>query len=275
MLENWHGHDIYINRPRRNGGTILFGMMRDAAKELGCRLVCHPAGEDGETDRIRRTIAGCGGMVAILSDGFDRGVKKQILEEIAFAQSLNLPYIVVADESVQLPRAVGNHALAVLPVSGRDYQNDEFLRQKVHSLVSTLREEWTAPLNPPYIFYGADLKHEHKHRNHVIRRIVQRISLMPCQVGDEIQQGQIQQQIIRLVGNARMMIADVSKENLNTCIEAGIAIGAGVPVALISDDARHKPPFMFRDRQVWHYETDLDLLGIVHKLVLPYRRNIL
>jgi hypothetical protein len=72
-----------------------------------------------------------------------------------------------------------------------------------------------------------------------------------------------------------MMIADISKENLNTCIEAGIAIGANVPLNLLSGDERHKPPFMFRDRQIWHYQDDLELLGIIHKLVLPYRRYIL
>lgn len=275
MLENWHGHDIFMSRPRRKGETALFVMLRQAAKDLGFRVVCSPAGEDGVRDRARRTISGCGGMVVILSGGMDQAAKNHIFDEIELAQTLNLPYAIVADKSVKLPGGFHKNAVEILSVAENEEQDESLLIQKIRTLLSRLQEEWIAPPSPAYIFYGTDLKAEHRHRNHKINRFIQQISLMPCQVGDEIQQGQIQQQIIRLVGNACMMIADVSRENLNTCIEAGIAIGAGVPVVLISDDDRHKPPFMFRDRQVWHYKTDLDLLGIVHKLILPYRRNIL
>ena len=91
----------------------------------------------------------------------------------------------------------------------------------------------------------------------------------------KIQRGHIQGEIVDMIVHAQMMIADVSSENLNTCIEAGIAIGANVPLNLLSGGERHKPPFMFRDRQIWHYQDDLDLLGTIHKLVLPYRRHIL
>lgn len=270
-----HGHDIFVTRPSRNGEPALFGMMCDAARGLGFRLVCSPSGNNLEINRARKVIAGCGGMAAILSGAYDKEARKRILEEVELALSLNVPCVLAVDESVRLPRTIQNNALAVLPVSEGDYQNQAGLKQKIHVLLLRLQNEWVVPPSPPYIFYGTDLKVEHKHRNHVLRRFIQRVTLMPCQVGDEIHQGQIQQEIIRLVVNAHMMIADVSKENLNTCIEAGVGIGAGVPVHLVSDDVRHKPPFMFRDRQVWHYESDMDLLGIVHKLVLPYRRNIL
>jgi hypothetical protein len=72
-----------------------------------------------------------------------------------------------------------------------------------------------------------------------------------------------------------MMIADISDQNLNTCIEAGIARGAGTRLHLVAREPRRSPPFMFRDQQVWHYSDDVALLGIVFRLVYPYRRRVL
>ena len=273
-FEGSHGHDIFVTHPWRNRESVLFDMLCDTAGGFGFRLVGNPAGSNVGMNRARKVIAGCGGMAAVLSDAFDKEVRKQITEEVELALSLNLPCVLAVDGSVRLPRTIINNAFAVLTVSEGDYQNQAGLKQKIHALLSRLQDEWVAPPNPPYIFYGTDLKVEHKHRNHMLRRFIQRIALMPCQVGDEIQHGQVQQEIVHLIMNAYMMVADVSQENLNTCIEAGIGIGAGVPVHLVSDDVRHKPPFMFRDRQIWHYESDMDLLGIVHRLILPYRRTI-
>jgi len=94
-------------------------------------------------------------------------------------------------------------------------------------------------------------------------------------VGEDIRKGQIQQEIVNWITGAFMMVADISEENLNTCIEAGVAVGAKTPLHLLAAGPRHKPPFMFRDQQVWYYENDVELLGIVHNLVLPYRRRII
>jgi len=109
----------------------------------------------------------------------------------------------------------------------------------------------------------------------LVRRLIQRVSAMPCLMGEDIRQGQIQQEIVKRITSAFMMVADISEENLNTCIEAGIAVGAKTPIHLLAGGPRHKPPFMFRDQQVWYYENDIDLLGIIHNLVRPYRRRII
>ena len=109
----------------------------------------------------------------------------------------------------------------------------------------------------------------------MIRRLIQRVSAMPCLMGEDIRQGQIQQEIKYRIMGAFMVLADITEENLNTCVEAGIALGAKRPLHLVACGPRHKPPFMFRDQQVWYYENDVELLGIVHNLVRPYRRRII
>lgn len=141
-------------------------------------------------------------------------------------------------------------------------------------VLSSLKKQWRMPLHPQYFFYGTDLKDEHKERNKLVRRLIQRVSAMPCLMGEDIRQGHIQQEIAKRVVGASVMIADVSEENLNTCIEAGMAMGAKVPLHLLAGGARRKPPFMFRDQQIWHYDNEVELIGIVHNLVLPYRRHI-
>ena len=94
-------------------------------------------------------------------------------------------------------------------------------------------------------------------------------------MGEDIRTGQIQEVIADRIRNAFIMIADISADNLNTCIEAGIARGANTHFHLVASEPRQRPPFMFRDQQVWHYADDVDLLGKVHRIVYPYRRRVL
>lgn len=155
-----------------------------------------------------------------------------------------------------------------------DIQVKNNLTKFFQLIMSRLKRQWKTPPKPQYVFYGTDLKDENKERNKIVRRLIQRVSVMPCLMGEDIRQGHIQQEIAKRVVGASIMIADVSEENLNTCIEAGMAMGAKVPLHLLAGGARRKPPFMFRDQQIWHYDNDVDLIGIVHNLVLPYRRHI-
>lgn len=162
-----------------------------------------------------------------------------------------------------------------------DHLWDEFGRygekksKKILRLVrSNLKNRLKLNSKSKYIFYGTGLKSEHKSRNQLVRRLIQRVALKPCLMGEDIRHGHVQHEIIERIVNANVMIADVSEENLNTRIEAGVALGAGVPIHLLSSGARRKPPFMFRDQQIWHYDNDVDLIGVIHNLVLPYRERI-
>ena len=72
-----------------------------------------------------------------------------------------------------------------------------------------------------------------------------------------------------------MIVVDISEDNLNTCIEAGIARGAGTRMHLVAHGPPRRPPFMFRDLQVWHYDNDVEFLGLMHRILYPYRRRVL
>ena len=270
----WDGksHDVYLIRSWKKAGDGFEDAVCETAKRLGFHLVVNPDENPTVEHSAESIISVCGAGIAILRSGMSGTKLQRVYRELDLFGRLGLPYIMIADKALNLPTSVTQSSLQTLIIDEETESIETVLSTKIQPLLLKLQEEWNPPPVRPYIFYGTDLKQEHKHRNRLVRQIIQQIVSMPCLMGEDIQHGQIQQEIVNRVINARMMVADISKENLNTCIEAGIALGANVPVHLVSGDERHKPPFMFRDRQIWHYQTDLDLLGIVHKLVLPHRR---
>ena len=265
-------HDVYFIRSWGEANSNLDNIISMIAGRFGFRLIVNPAESQNGKDLLPNLISTCGGGVVMIPGSVSGKAFQRILGELETLSGLRLPYIVIMDNAVQLPVRFLENAVASLQFDENIPSSDADLSEKVRSLFFRLQEEWLVPRVAPYIFYGTNLKDEHKDRNRFVCQVIQHVTTMPCLMGEDIQQGQVQYEIINRIVNSRMMVADISKENLNTCIEAGIAIGANVPVHLISEDERHKPPFMFRDRQIWHYQNDLDLLGIVHKLVLPYRR---
>lgn len=264
-------HDVFIIRPWVGDEYRLVNVVCKTVKRVGFRLIGNSTDQPSNIDFIKKLASGCGAAVAVIPNGINDKAAKKIVNELEVLCSLGLPLVVVSEDLVKIPSHVVNHALDILRLDASSTNIEE----QIYAIVLRLQEEWVNPLEYQYIFYGTDLKDVHKVRNRLLQKVVRQISTMPCLMGEDIQRGQIQNEIVNLIIHAQMMIADTSKENLNTCIEAGVAIGANVPLNLLSGDDRHKPPFMFRDRQIWHYQDDLDLLGIIHKLVLPYRRHIL
>jgi hypothetical protein len=266
--------DVYFIRSWAEDMNGLENTTCNIAKNFGFRLIASSGMEQFDVNSTKSIVSGCGGGIAVIPRSTSGRMIQKAFGELEVLRNLKLPYVVVAHNSISLPTQITQGALAHLIVNDTDIQEAEFSK-KIVPLLGLLQDKWLVSSSSPYIFYGTDLKEDHKNRNRLMRQVIQQIVSLPCVMGEDIQQGQVQQEIINRIVNAQMMVADISKENLNTCIEAGIALGANVPVFLVSGDERHKPPFMFRDRQIWHYQNELDLLGIVHKLALPYRRLII
>lgn len=73
-------------------------------------------------------------------------------------------------------------------------------------------------------------------------------------------------------GRRRLVLADITGDSPNVYIEAGAALSAGVPVALLRAGPQGRPPFMLRDQQVYDYATDAELVGRAIQVAYPYRR---
>ena len=268
-------HDLFVSCPWSREEDALTKLVFKLAKRIGFRLIGNPIETHEKSDVSTSLISGCGGGIAVIPDGIGEKTMNKIISDLGIMSDLNLPFLVVMEKVVNLPDLITQHALEIVHLDKDTLSQDADLEKQIRASVIRLYEDWVSPPEQHYIFYGTDLKEEHKARSRFVRRAIQQITSMPCMMGEDIQRGQIQNEIINMIIGARMMIADISRENLNTCIEAGVAIGSHVPLNLLSGDERHKPPFMFRDRQIWHYHNELDLLGMVHKLVAPYRKFVI
>jgi hypothetical protein len=284
-LETGKNLDVFISRSWRDfpeSELDLANAICETLSQHGFRLIGDSEEQKGfgKGNRSETIISSCGGLVAILPD---RSMEKSalyntsryVVRELEFAQAMKMPYVVIMESSVNLSESLANDALMVHQVAKDKVHDQKYLSDIVLSTVWLLKERWKKPGKPHYIFYGTDFDEEHLERNQIVRRLIERVTAMPCIMGENIRQGQVQETIVSQISNAFMMIADISEDNLNTCIEAGIARGASVASHLIASAPRRRPPFMFRDQQVSHYEGDVDLLGIVHSIVQDYRRRII
>jgi hypothetical protein len=280
LLETGKNKDVFISRSwRQHPETepILANKVCEQLSNAGFRLIGDWEDQKGfgEGNRVEEIISSCGGLVSILPDRGEGKTSKYMLQEIEFAQNMKMPNIIVAEETVVIPEQISEKATSILRIAKENIQEEQTLKDKVLPAVDILDEEWERPANPHYVFYGTDFDDEHIERNKLVRRIIEHVTAMPCQMGNDIRQGQVQQAITEKIKNAFMMIADISADNINTCIEAGIARGADTPTNLVAYGPPQRPPFMFRDQQVWHYESDIELLGKIHSIVRDYRRRII
>ncbi|UOY00192.1 hypothetical protein [Blastococcus sp. PRF04-17] len=94
-------------------------------------------------------------------------------------------------------------------------------------------------------------------------------------LGEYVQGDPVQREILRAVGGASLVLADISGESPNVHVEVGAARVADVPVRLLRQGPPARPVFMLRDQQVWDYRSEADLLGRVAQISYPYRRSLL
>ena len=270
-LELQKTKDVYVSRSWRESEAALPNQVCRATADAGYRLVGDSEDQAGfeEGDRIASIMSSCGGFVAVVPHRGEGKTSKYILKEIDLARSRNLPGIVVADPDVRLPDISG---LTLIRMGGdtAPYQVPDFAEA-----IEGLGEEWHKPAYPHYAFFSTDLDRSNLMRNQAVRQLVQCVTGMPCIMGEDIRGDHLQKQIRDRIRAAFIMVADISQDNLNTCIEAGIAKGTSTRLHLVAREPRRRPPFMFRDLQVFHYADDAELLAVVHRVLYPYRRRIL
>lgn len=217
-------------------------------------------------DRVQAIISRCHAFIAILSDRGQGKTSPYFFEEIKLAQSIRRPCLIIAEPTVELPDDLNCEVVRVDPNGGQSSGSEQI-------------EDWLDsvedPIRKPYVFFGTSLHDNNRDRNQKVIDLIERVTNMECVTGDNIQEGSIREGIVERIKQCHVMIADISNGNLNTCIEAGIAWGADRKFHLIAHGTRDQPkPFMFRDFQLSYYADDFELLGIIHRLLYPYRQYV-
>lgn len=272
-VDNFPGEtkDVYISRTWRENESELANLVCEMLDENGLRLIGDSTDQAGfgEGNRVESIISSCGGLVAILPHRGGGTTSKYMIEEIRIAQKHELPCVIIAEPEVDLTDDLDE-------ISIRINVEDEFIEtQPLEDEIEKIIEKWKQPSQPHYVFFSTDFDAQKRKRNTIVNQLVERITSMSCLMGDKIREGAVQKVITKKISDSFLMIADITEENINTLIEAGIARGAYKNYYLIARGKPRSPPFMFRDQQVWYYKDDVELIGYIHRLVYPYRRRIL
>lgn len=265
--------DIYISRSWRDSEAAIADAACRHFSKAGFRLIGDS--EDRKVfdpnNRVRSIMSGCGAVVALVPDRGNGETSPFILTEIKLAAQIGLPYLLICDEKVLLDPQLIDTALERKAFSLTEFvANDRVATDSV----DVLWENYRQPALPHYIFYGASLRQENGISEHVCN-VIETVSGLECIMGQNLYGQHAQREIISRIKNALFMLADISADNKNTLIEAGVARGAETPLFLLESGDPRPTRFMFRDLEVNFYKDSVDLLGIVHRLVYPYRRRIL
>jgi len=210
--------------------------------------------------------------VAIATDRKGSGKTSPWIEdEIRLAMRSGNPYLLLKDEGVELPADLVSGAL-----EGQAYSIQQMLSTPSYAVqvLEEFDEHYRLSSTPHYAFYAGSLTKD-RGTSQRIRRIVEMVTGMECVIGANLQGQHAQREIIERIRGALFVLADITDDNKNTLIEAGIARGAGTRLHLLAKGDPAPTRFMFRDLEVTFFNSEVELLGAVHRIARPYRRRVL
>lgn len=278
--------DIYVSYSWRKEEQTLNNIVFNRLQKYQNRIIGDASSQSvyDENERVSKIMNTCGGFVGIVPFREETNTSKYVLDEIQKAEECGLPGIVIADSRVESLEEYTSYP--IMRVESPLNVNENELKAFIQSL--KIKRPKT-----PHVFFATNLDKQRKGINQLTRNLAGCVTATPCILGEDINDGNLQFQIIERIRNAYVMIADITGDGhcnncdiigteskdktyrFNTCIEAGIARGANTDLFIVAKEPRHSPPFMFRDINVRYYADDCDLLAIIHKILRPYRRSVL
>ena len=268
--------DVYISCSWRQKERASAKVVCDKLVDQGFRLIGDARDQKGfgAGDRVERIISSCGGFVGIIpfrdveeASAAD-GPYKYFLKELGLARSVGLPTIIIADPRV---RRTDGPDDAWLPMETEASE----CADEVSAELTDLWNEWCQPPKPQYIFCAMDLESEAVRATGPVRHILERVTGMPTLVGNEIHDDPLHSAIMDKIRKAFLVLADITDDNINSCIEAGMGLAAGTNVEILAKGKVRRPPFMLRSLQLSNYESKVEQLGLINKIARQYRRRII
>lgn len=252
-------------------------------------------------DRIREIMSTCSGHLVILPYRGTGGTPteqdyKYMISELSISSELGIPALVIAETDTPLPTSLANSAVRL--IRGEDYY-ETWLNEPPEWFEVFMKELRNPPIEQ-HVFLSAEYK-SNVETVARLREFVEAVTGLHCQIGRDYESKGLRDQIETGIASAMVVIANLGSIektesrpailNLNTCVEAGIAIGANKirisygkkPLTLFmtcqsptdEKDKTSSLPFMFRDDQVTWYSNEVELLGHCRRLLLPYRKRIM
>jgi hypothetical protein len=198
------------------------------------------------------------------------------MDEVQIAHHSGKPYLLLAENGVHIPPelkagAFGGNSIA-LSDDGPDTSFEKILQDFDDEIFRRPQSDAYS-----YSFLATSLLGDPRDMDDLVS-VIERASNMKCVRGQGFTGQHVQQAIIERIQSAAFVIADVSEDNRNSLIEAGVALGAGTPLHLLCQEPSNgsrKRRFMFEDREMNWYENSLERLGAVYRIARMYRRRVL
>jgi hypothetical protein len=284
--ESSGGRSVYLSRGWRPSEQRSAEVISEALQSAGMRLVCDWTGQPHyDRERIRGIIESTVGLAAILPHRGGGETSKYITDEIRMAQDAGLPTLVLSHKDV-VAKPEWSIAAPLIFDNGIEKQRATEVAEMFGNGIEDFVRRWPATSRGEHIFLGHSLEASINDRFLTARGMLSRIAGLPIKVGGLVGGLEAQSEIIRLIREAALCIIDITNLTyeglppkidfaLNSSIEAGIALGAERPLYLTCRGPRRTPPFMFRNKQVWFYEDDLELIGNLRRIAAAHRRMVL
>jgi len=241
-----------------------------------------------DATRVKAILSGCDGHVIALPRRGDGRLSspeyRSLCAEIGWARELGVPRLYVLQDGVDIgdiERAPDGPCVVASA-------SDPDIAGRIQEWCDVVRRSSGGGRFPHYVFVATDYD-DLVVQDHVVRHVSQ-ITGLPCLVGRDFSGRRPSNKIECAIRAASLVIANIVSEgsgaqprvNWNTCIEAGIALGAGRPLHVIARRARGETwsihdsiPFMLRSDDVSTYADDAELVALVHRLTRPYRRRLI
>jgi hypothetical protein len=187
-------------------------------------------------DRIRDIMSTCSGHLVILPYRGNGGTPTEqdyryMIRELNISTELGLPVLILAEADTPLPQSLADSAVRL--IRGEDYHETWFYEPP--EWLENFMKELKKPPVAQHIFLAAEFK-TNIERVARLREFIEAVTGLICQIGrdyeseglrDQIKSGLISAKVvIANLGNIEETESGVMGLNLNTCVEAGIAIGA-------------------------------------------------
>jgi TIR domain len=282
------GRPVYLSRGWRPTEMPAAQRLCDAIKQAGLKLVCDSIDQPHyDVARVKDIMDSTGGFVAVLPHRGNGMTSSYLIREIATARDLNLPCLIFAEKGIA-PKPEWNIDDCILFDGDLPKMTPQEVTSMFGGQIEELAQAWKKPNRGEHAFLGHSLEESISDNFSALRRMISRLTGLPVESGGLVTGQEAQSEIIRLIRDAEFCIIDITNSvyddlpakidfALNSCIEAGIALGTGKEnsLYLTCRGERRTPPFMFRNKQVWFYVDELELVGNLRQISASHRRTVL
>ena len=304
--------DVYVSRSdrtpdeRKRANEICSQILKHHGVQLIGDAIDQP---DFSEDRIRTLMGTCSGHVMVLPARTKESDYKYFERERRISREMNIPCLVCAEVGSPLPASLKetDHLIEMEP-SHRMFTDSAMLT--LDAFLDDIRA--TTPRYSSCIFFAHEYN-QNQERNKAARNLLSSVTGLTPQAGSDFTSAIGPQQILDGISRSSWFIADIASRvnpetsrldiNVNTCIEVGIALGAGLgrassshasgkadrPVYALSMDRTSEPqadsngqgktrdiPWMLRSGiTIQWYKTEAAFLAIIHRIAHEHRRRLL